>query len=711
MRNTLYNGLNISQSFNSYISTKTISTKEMRKCIERANDLRNGFTTDPKIEIIGSDSILTDTMVPDIPSIGGVKVFDTKSVGTYDILNMNITSLSDDIGKQVNDINSFNSNAHTNSKDEDIFLKYALDNTADILKVLVNNIGKKFEIITENDNFSIIIDRDSIPHLLGFLSPRYAFDISSDRITTRFYEAIREEFQKGNDNYIQNIINIINNYKKEIFDSIKNIEDVRYQKELWNKIASKAANMSTLKDLLKINAVNNIELFKDRNSRNIKNTHALLAPISGEDNYIALVIEKDSDKESYYAKSDCLITKNSYSETNLYFEKIHFRKINVLESIIIADSDKEINEFNESNEKTKRVGNQNLFSKHSKYSLSKDEFKKANSNVFKKLNNEDIKNTINFYLSKNLKNNELKKILPELLTKYFITSNKNNEELNRFYYLLAEFYCDDKEAFEAIKNCFEKNKKELNNKVYTNNKNEFISTIVKADSLYIKFNITLNDKVISSYTGDIVDFSTEYNNIKNKIEKLLSEIDNITINSGDDVIKLLHLLNTYYEFSILFNTTIESINSYSNISSYAINELYNNYPFVFDRLIKIGYLIKTNIDDLPIINYNSFMELENNYGMKSNDYLEKVIEDIKKGKDTITILNLLDNLSKEEIEYVLFKVEISNLKSIVSLLQNNVSKEKYLPEINKLNNKLMQINNIRKNSLKHNYVKTLKMAG
>lgn len=709
MRNSLYDGLNINQSFNSYISTQTISTKEMRKCVAKANDYK--ITNDPNIEIsIGSNDILMDTMIPDIPIIDGIEVLDTKPVGQYDILEMDVTSLSQDIGKPVNDPNSLNNNTHTNSRDEDIFLKYALDNTADVLRVLVNNIGKKFEIITEKDNFSIIIDRENIPHLLGFLAPRYVLNINSDRITTRFYEAIREEFQKGNRDYVKNIINIINNYKKEIFESIKNIDDIRYQKELWNKIASKAANLKTLEDLLKINAVNNIEIFEDKNS-DIKDTHLLLSPISGEDNYIALVIEKEENKESYYVKSDCLITKNNYSRTNLYLERKHFRKVNVLETVIIADSDKEINSFNESNEKAKEVKNQNLFSRYRRYSLPLDEYKKSNKNVLKILNNEDIKNKINFYLGKNLSSDELKEILPELLTKYFITSNKNNEELNRFYYLLAEFYCNDLEILDSIKNCFEKNKEEIKNKIYSNNENEFTSSIVKADSLYIKLNITLNDTNISSYSSYVSNFGNEYENIKNYIKNILNEINNIKINSNDDVMRLLYLLNTYYELNILFNTTIEGINSYSNISNYTINELKNNYSFVFDRLIKIGFLNKTNIKDFPIINYNSFEELENNYNMELNDYLKKIIEDIKNTNNSNKISYLLENLSKDEIEYVLFKVELSLLKSITSLLQNESSKKEYLPEINRINNKLMQINNIRKNSLKYNYVKTLKMAG
>ena len=312
-----------------------------------------------------------------------------------------------------------------------------------------------------------------------------------------------------------------------------------------------------------------------------------------------------------------------------------------------------------------------------------------------------------------INDSNLRNQLPSLLSKYFITSNKNSDELNRFYYLLSELYFDDKELLNSIKLCFTKNNDNLKQASFKDRCNIFESYLSKCDTVYLRLRMSYDSFIIGSYGAELSQFGDEYNNINNNLSDMYDYIKNFKINNSEDVLEYLYLIHTYYEFEILFNNLKRSFVSYDkNVTLDTLSRIQELSLYVFNRLIQVGFLTSTNIEDIPYINCKSFDELRNSYSkthdIDLDDDILEILLNIRNTESSDKILNILKNVSNDKAKYILYLVELELLESIVSMMQTKETEEQHLPLINSTINRIIQIKNIRKNIYIHKYVKQLK---
>ncbi len=626
---------------------------------------------------------------------------------------------------------------HVNSEYENLLLKYALNNVCDALNVLIDNIDKKFEIYTNGKSFQITISKDNIPHLLAFVSKGL---LKNGSFNTRFYKAICDEFKSGNKDYLENIKKIITNYKLQIFESISKKDT--YSKEPWSKIANKTVNIKSLQDLIKLNSLNQIEVFdakeKDPNEnqrkndkskkrvKNLNDTYLLATPAYDKKGYILLVIEYDKLKQNYYVKSDCLNSKQEFEKNKLcsckngwHLERYYFYDTNLINKAVVVDDSKGDVSYDlyVSKIAAKSRSNQNYFCTYNYFKKFNGDhftsFDQTNENVCDFLNTEKIADKIKQELKLGNNVEKLKSNLPNLLLKYFIASNATDVEMNNFCLLLTKLYCDDDLA-KTIKECFKKNNRvSFKKNIFKDKENVFECSISKTEDFNLRLNMISHNQILSQYNSSVKDFGMEYYNVKEKLRLLLNKIKSFKINNNNDALEYLFLLNSYYQLSINFEEVITSVKSWSKISDYAISSLKNNWYDIYKRLIKIGYLNETTIDILPVFNYKTFDELIVEYQSKINVSNESInaINFINYERCSENIINILSELSIDQIEYVLFVEEMYSLRSIVSILQSNENENLYSTNLLDAVERFKQITNIRKIVLDNSYIKTLKMAG
>ena len=581
---------------------------------------------------------------------------------------------------------------------EKLLLMFELLKLPVILDFLIKNQGKVFDIYTTSEKISIILDADKSPHLLGFLSAGEVknLDEFDTKNNMEFYLELKRIINDARKDgratgYLENIKYLILKYYSNIFSAETSVDSKYDTKVNFLKNSMKTSNLLQLGNSISINHLNDIIICRayklnGKNKVLAKNALLLLNPVKEvsnntviqSDKYIGIVIEKAKDSSTFYIKSDVLITKKIYENLDQKeIEGYYFEKSTSTYLALVSNDPDCIKKTTMADVVKGPVFS--ICSYYKEFYINKNKYTeicaKFSNRIYEKMTT----------LLHKLDEENIKNELPNLLYKYFLHCNEeDNEDIKLFYSFLADVYKSDSGILNCIKKCL----------VETDNNDKTLKFISSSDDGESIFSDVGNVKIITSID---IDSKKRYNEhikaIKDELQEVKEGIESLHITTINNVTTYLSLLQNFfivhYNLSNLESTfgNDESFESAITIMSnykLAIENLKTiNNGMICNILLEVGIIKKTKSEYMPYIMCLDFDNLLKSQGVSlefinpdANDLISYIITGEIELYD-----GYADDLNFNSKKYILVSSELKLLFNLLELSNDMQSFKNNFKEI------------------------------